>query len=123
MCDVEFRFFDTAAPSGPPQNLSVVTVNSRTLLLSWDPPIPEEQNGIIEQYIVTVSSTEEEDSYQLETNFTELKITELHPHYTYSLTVAAVTIATGPFCEPQTTTMPQDGKPLRYDISVYMHSL
>ncbi|XP_070621774.1 roundabout homolog 3 isoform X2 [Erythrolamprus reginae] len=43
------------APSAPPQGVSVVTVgtsNSTSISISWEPPPPGEQNGIIQDYRV-----------------------------------------------------------------------
>ncbi|XP_028818348.1 roundabout homolog 2 isoform X1 [Denticeps clupeoides] len=41
------------APSAPPQQVTVLTVgnqNSTSISISWDPPPPEHQNGIIQEY-------------------------------------------------------------------------
>ncbi|MGH0129898.1 UNVERIFIED_CONTAM: hypothetical protein FKN15_029240 [Acipenser sinensis] len=42
-----------AAPSAPPQSVTVLTVgnhNSTSISVSWDPPPPDHQNGIIQEY-------------------------------------------------------------------------
>ena len=44
-----------AAPSAPPQQVTVLTVgnhNSTSISVSWDPPPAEHQNGIIQEYKV-----------------------------------------------------------------------
>lgn len=44
-----------AAPSAPPQSVTVLTVgnhNSTSISISWDPPPPDHQNGIIQEYKV-----------------------------------------------------------------------
>ncbi|KAM8902846.1 roundabout homolog 2 isoform 12-T12 [Spinachia spinachia] len=41
------------APSAPPQQVTVLTVgnqNSTSISISWDPPSPDHQNGIIQEY-------------------------------------------------------------------------
>uniref|UniRef100_A0A672Z0P2 Roundabout, axon guidance receptor, homolog 2 (Drosophila) n=1 Tax=Sphaeramia orbicularis TaxID=375764 RepID=A0A672Z0P2_9TELE len=41
------------APSAPPQQVTVLTVgnqNSTSISISWDPPPPDHQNGIIQEY-------------------------------------------------------------------------
>lgn len=47
------------APSAPPQSVTVLTVgnhNSTSISISWDPPPPDHQNGVIQEYKVhTVS--------------------------------------------------------------------
>ncbi|OXB79021.1 UNVERIFIED_CONTAM: hypothetical protein H355_008499, partial [Colinus virginianus] len=43
------------APSAPPQSVTVLTVgnhNSTSISISWDPPPPDHQNGIIQEYKV-----------------------------------------------------------------------
>lgn len=43
----------TPAPSAPPLQVTVLTVgnqNSTSISISWDPPPPEHQNGIIQEY-------------------------------------------------------------------------
>lgn len=44
-----------SAPSAPPQQVTVLTVgnqNSTSISISWDPPPPDHQNGIIQEYKV-----------------------------------------------------------------------
>ncbi|KAI1903450.1 hypothetical protein AGOR_G00027320 [Albula goreensis] len=41
------------APSAPPQQITILTVgnhNSTSISISWDPPPPDHQNGIIQEY-------------------------------------------------------------------------
>ena len=40
------------APVGSPQNFSVVAINYTTVILSWDRPIPTQENGIITLYTI-----------------------------------------------------------------------
>ena len=45
----------SAAPSAPPQSVTVLTVgshNSTSISVSWDPPPPDHQNGVIQEYKV-----------------------------------------------------------------------
>lgn len=49
----------SAAPSAPPQSVTVLTVgshNSTSISVSWDPPPPDHQNGIIQEYKVSQSN-------------------------------------------------------------------
>lgn len=51
--------FVFAAPDAPPQQVTVATVgshNSTSISVSWDPPPLDEQNGIIQQYTVELTS-------------------------------------------------------------------
>lgn len=48
------------APSAPPQQVTVLTVgnqNSTSISISWDPPPPDHQNGIIQEYKVCCSKS------------------------------------------------------------------
>ena len=98
------------APSGPPLNITTRTVNSTTIQVTWVPPAPEHQNGIIILYDINVTVSETKSNFILNTSTTTLNVTGLHPHYTYTLAVTAVTIRPGPYSEPQTITTPEDCK-------------
>ena len=43
------------AASGPPTNFSI-TISSRSLTLSWHPPLPSQRNGVIISYYINCSS-------------------------------------------------------------------
>ena len=43
------------APSGPPQNFNI-KISSRSLTLSWHPPLPSQRNGVIISYYINCSS-------------------------------------------------------------------
>ena len=86
----------TAPSSAPVVNVTVV--DSTTVFIDWEPPLPHEANGIITGYTVNVSVTETQTQTQyLVSNTTELMLTELHPYYTYTVIVSASTIKPGPF--------------------------
>lgn len=57
-CFCLFPLLD-AAPSAPPQSVTVLTVgnhNSTSISISWDPPPPDHQNGVIQEYKVEMKS-------------------------------------------------------------------
>lgn len=83
--------------------------------LVWQPPLLQSRNGIIRQYSIDyyVSETRESVVKQLFDNSTSTVITDLHPYYTYSFKVAAVTIGAGPQSLEVTTQTLESGK---YDI-------
>ena len=104
-------------PNGAPLNLMVIAAGSNTLVGSWEPPSPEHRNGEILRYTVTVTLTarggaqvtngEPRVLHTAHTNFT---VGSLHPHYTYSYSVAAVNSeGTGP-STMVTVMMPEAGK-------------
>ena len=84
-------------------------MNSRVIQVQWEPPPLVDQNGVIRGYIINISVAETGSSFQLTSETTTLNISDLHPFYTYTLTVAAVTIGPGPYGLVLTVQMPEDG--------------
>ncbi len=84
-------------------------VNATSAMISWRPPHPEDQNGIIQSYTVRVVGVHTDDDFTLSINSTEISVGSLHPFYSYEFTVAAVTIAQGPFSVSVTVAMPSLG--------------
>ena len=72
---------------------------------------PEEisQNGIIRQYIINITriDTGEMESYTSEDFSIVLQVL---PFRRYLVSIAAVTVETGPFSEYLTVEMPEDGR-------------
>ena len=101
------------APSGPPEGISAVALGPRKIQISWSQPLPEEQNGIIRSYLVNVTVAETGQRIQLTTNSTNITATNLHPFYHYHYSVAAVTIALGPYTVTHVLQTTQDGKQIR----------
>ena len=72
--------------------------------MTWQPPTLEMRNGLIRQYkiiVVELYSGKITSHMSLQSQTT---LDGLHPHYTYSDSVAAVTISAGPFSENVTFT-------------------
>ena len=46
----------------------------------------------------------------MQTTFTNLTLTNLHPYYTYTVLVLAFTIAPGPYSTAMTVQTPQEGQ-------------
>ena len=86
--------------------------------INWSQPLPEEQNGIIRSYLVNITVSDTGQHIQLTTNNTTITAENLHPFYNYHCSVAAVTIALGPYTEAHVLQTPQDGKQMR-NVSVY----
>ena len=98
-------------PTGPPQAVEVRSESSTTLTLSWQPPAPENQNGIILHYIVNITEMETGIVFSYTAvNSTILTVPALHPFYNYTCIVAAVTVGVGPYSAPAVIQMPEDGK-------------
>ena len=75
----------------------------------WDELPSEDKNGIIRYYLVNVTETNTGHHYQTTSTTTDIALSNLHPYYTYSITVAAYTIEEGPFSTPVSFTTLQDG--------------
>ena len=98
-------------PETAPLQFRVQATDSQTLVLSWEAPLPEDRNGIITQYTVNITEMETGTRFQLVTDNTTITAFSLHPHYTYSYTVAAETsVGLGPYTTPRAVQMPEDGK-------------
>lgn len=94
-------------------NSSGEVLSSSTLSITWQPPAPEGQNGIIISYTVLLNElpTNTTYTYQRDGSHTEILITDLHPYYEYSCSVAAETsVGLGPFSVPFSLTTQQEGE-------------
>ena len=99
----------TAVPSSAPVSLQGSAVNSTTIQLQWGLPPLADQNGVIRSYYINISVAETGSIFQLTSVTTAWNISNLHPYYTYTITVAAVTIGPGPYSVALTIRMPEDG--------------
>ena len=99
-----------AAPTAPPDNLIAIPLDSRTLHITWQPPVEEERNGIIRRFIINITELNSGTEFQLENATTEITVQNLHPFYQYSYSIAAKTVALGPFTLGSIIEMPEDGK-------------
>ena len=100
-----------SAPSGSPQNLSVLPTSSRSVYVAWNAPPLSRRNGEIISYAINVTEVETgEELQQLNSITASLTLSSLRPYYTYSFVIAASTvIGEGPFSEAFTIRMPEDG--------------
>ena len=110
------------APSGPPQGLSAVASGPRAIQISWSQPLSEEQNGIIQRYAVNITTAETGQQTQLTTADTAITAENLHPYHNYRISVAAVTVATGPFSAVLSQQTPQDGMYCESTYQIYLLS-
>lgn len=100
------------APSSPPINIEVSDeeLTSTSFVLYWSAPPPEDHNGLIRHYIIRCTELETGVMFQwLAVNATERRVDSLHPFYSYTCTIAAVTVAEGPYSSSVTVATEQDG--------------
>ena len=106
-----FFFFFIAAPSGIPHNFSASVVTSHSLSLIWNPPLPENQNGVIIRYTVNITVLATIQMFQLFSDNNSITVSSLSPYTTYSFIVAAETaVGVGPFSGAYTVMTATDGK-------------
>ena len=86
------------APSSEPRNVTVVNATSTTIHFSWQPPLTEDQNGVITGYILNVTSLVTGETEEVFTESTAYMLASVNPHTLYAASVAAQTNAgRGPF--------------------------
>ncbi|XP_063908088.1 cell adhesion molecule Dscam1 isoform X3 [Zophobas morio] len=83
------------APTLPPQNVQCSVLSAQSLHISWEPPLPEGRNGIIQGYKVTYHSAGEwlDNDDQQTKIISQLRttISGLRKYTNYSMTVLAFT--------------------------------
>lgn len=98
-------------PDGIPRDFTIVSTLTTSTILSWNPPLVEEQNGIITGYVVNVTLLLTGETFLLFSNTTTLLVDILKPFRTYVCIIAAQTsVGTGPFGTQITLQTLQDGK-------------
>ena len=100
------------APGSEPSNITGTALNSTHIYLTWDPPPPEDINGVIREYRIIVTEGETGLLLQYTTNpdTRELVVGPLHPYYTYHCTVGAYTVEVGPYTAIITVQTDEAGK-------------
>lgn len=102
-------------PSSAPLHTAARTLSSTEILVTWDPPNPIDQNGIIIDYKILYfrsTFTEIPDSYIATNsgNSTMILIGNLEEYVEYSFAVGALTsVGSGNFSDPISNTTFQDG--------------
>ena len=115
--------YSTAPADAPTVTLTVQSSN--TIILSWEPPVLNQLNGMIMHYDVMITETQvlylengtiispQTMSANFTYNATESRTQTfdmLHPSYNYTVTMAAVTnIGKSPYSDPVTVTTPMAG--------------
>lgn len=95
------------APSGAPEDVAAVTVNSTSIAISWSPPLPHLWNGVIQHYAIMIH---EDDTDTIVSSIVHnatnnmITVVDLHPHYNYTVSIAAYTVGLGPYLSATTAT-------------------
>lgn len=97
-----------SAPSGPPQNLSLIASGSRSLVLTWAVPLPQQVNGIVVDYTINITSSLGTNTISVGSNITTYTVGSLRPYVAYTCIIAAHTsVGRGPFSVGVTLTTPE----------------
>ena len=113
-------------PTEVPGNVNVTVESSRSIMLTWDRPSQEQENGLLVRYHVIVIETQinyTDDgveitgmqrylnrTYNVSVGRAQL-IDSLHPDYNYTVRIAAATEpGIGPFSDAITVRTEMDGK-------------
>ena len=118
--------FIYVVPTMEPQNVRIFEISSESFVLSWEPPMIGEQNGILIRYHVIIIETQiiytddgaETTGMQAYLNMTfnvsegrSQLINMLHPNYNYTIRIAAATgPGIGPFSDAITVRTNMDGE-------------
>lgn len=97
-------------PSGSPTNFIATAADSQTINLTWSPPNPDEQNGILRYYLITLRSSLPTVTRNISSSQLSIAITGLRPYTLYNCTVNAETIGLGPPTLVRQVLTPEDGK-------------
>ena len=102
------------APSSPPDNLSLSILDPSAIELTWLPPQEEARNGIIRHYRIQLWEAVSTDAplsllKEVQVESFPAIFSSLHPFYHYEVRMAAFTVSLGPFSDPISWTMPEDG--------------
>lgn len=98
------------APDDAPLGLIARSVTANTIDLSWYPPPVESQNGVITSYRLIIVELETKEKGTLKTSTTKATVENLHPFYTYNISVTAITIDVGPYSLPIMVKTLEDGQ-------------
>ena len=118
--------FYYTAPTEAPRNVNVTVESSSSIMLTWERPLPEEENGLLICYHVIIIETQihyTDDGSEITGLQTYLNMTfnvsegrsqlidMLHPDYNYTVRIAAATgPGVGPFSDAITVRTDMDGE-------------
>ena len=116
-----------AVPTEAPRNVTVTVESSRSIMLTWERPPLEEENGLLVDYHVIVIETQIHymdngteitgiqrylnTTYNVSEGRMQLINESIHPDYNYTVRIAAATEpGIGPFSDDITVRTEMDGK-------------
>lgn len=109
--EVCLEFIIFAAPSGPPEGVTVGDTLSTSFIVIWQPPANENQNGLILGFTVKIVDLSSNNETQIYVTETSLEVLDLMPFTLYEVAIAAHNAAgRGPFSVVITVETEESGK-------------
>ena len=106
-------------PTGTPSNVTVSSVNSTTLLITWTPPTPSARNGLILGYIVTAKNLQSSRNITIPAYHKSVYLYNLQKDTNYTITIASYNMeGKGPESKPVHIKTNKEGKVLLFIISI-----
>ena len=84
-----------AAPDAAPESVRGYAINSTSLFLGWEPPPDDAHNGVIQGYLISCTEHNTGELFNATSVLTDIILSDLHPAYTYTCQVSAVTVDAG----------------------------
>ena len=107
------QFLCTAEPQSPPTSINIPSTNERAATISWQPPIPENRNGIITFYVILIHNLQFNiDDIRVNVSGSDLShtVNGLEEYCQYECQIAAGTvIGSGPYSSYYQFLTMQDG--------------
>ena len=101
-----------SAPIGSPTNLTAIKFDSTSIHLYWSHPPEDTHYGILREYWLNITELESGRRWRevVDAEDTEAILTDLHPYYTYHITIIPVTIEEGDNYTEITIRTAEDGE-------------
>ena len=116
--------YNSTVPSSPPQNVMVTSADPASLMVSWQPPLEINHNGMITGYMIQYTRVGTSDMMRMGVNSgTTDTISGLTAFVMYSVRVAAVNSdGPGPFSNSMMQLSGQDSEFIEYiTIDFFIH--
>ena len=98
-------------PSGTVQGIQVQELYSEMVILQWQPPELEQQNGVIIHYHMDILLLNLNSSSNMTFSNATGEVNDLSPYTSYQIRIAAATvIGVGPLSDPLNIRTEEDGK-------------
>ena len=109
-------YYNPTAPSSPPLNVMVTSIIPASLMVSWQPLLAINHNGVITGYVIIYTEIEGNVVRSVTVNSgTRYVLSGLVPYVDYSVIVAAINVnGTGPFNNPVIGRSGEDSKLIPY---------